>query len=342
MVMFYLAVRIAGLLTLTVVASSCAFRGKSADINRLPTSTVEFTLDGKPLKVSVIDTGSIQIKGCHLENCVDESASYPWRLINILTDSTPAPRRLPILTYLIQHPEGDFLIDTGADPEWDNEDSWECSPRAHFASRRIADVKYAKDHPLKSELRERGLRGSLKVILITHGHFDHTGGLKELRADRVIIGKADLESHDKIGAVRCKYLDGVDFSEAEYKPLSKDEADPYAVAFDSSPVSITSDKSLRFFVVPGHTPGSIVVAQRVDQGELLFVGDITFKRDQIRPDSAVAGMHFDIPQIRKAHSALRALSERYRVLVLPSHDEEIVDRLAEFPNQGSSVKQPSE
>jgi glyoxylase-like metal-dependent hydrolase (beta-lactamase superfamily II) len=278
----------------------------------------------------VIDTGSIQIKQCHFENCKDDDSSFPRRLISILLDSKPAPQRLPILTYLIQHPEGNFLIDTGADPDWDNQETWECSPRSHFAAKRIADIQYQQAASLPQELKRLGIQDDLTGIIITHAHFDHTGNLRNLKAEQVIIGKEDLDNHDKIGAVKCKYLEKNNLTPAVLTPPKGGETDEYAAALQSTPVYLTKDKSLRYYVTPGHTPGSLVVVQTTDRGDLVFVGDITFSAEQIKESSPVAGMHFNIPQIRSTHKILRDLSRSGNKLLLPSHEEDISSKISSF------------
>ncbi len=312
------------------LAASCAFNGSSQDVHFTPTETWSLDVQGKPLKLTAINTGSIQIKQCHLENCKDEDSSFPRRLISILLDSTPAPKRLPILTYLIQHPEGNFLIDTGADPDWNNEKSWECSARSHFAAKRIADVQYQETNSFIQELRDLGVLDALHGIIITHAHFDHTGNLRNLKAQQYIIGKGDIDNHDKIGAVKCKYLEGLPLTEAPFAAPNDQVSDPYAKSLRSTPVYLTKDRSLRYYVSPGHTPGSIVVVQSTSQGDMVFVGDITFSGKDIKADSTVAGMHFNIPQIREAHRALRELQTTQRLVLLPSHDEEISHRMNRF------------
>lgn len=322
------------ILGITFLAAACATSGASSKIDELKISKHPFTINGREGAIYAIPTGTIQIKHCHFANCLDEDSSYPARLIGIFFSRKPHGERLPIYTYLIDHPEGRYLVDAGGDPLWNDNDSWQCDKRSKFASRILADVQVPQKEDLISQIKSLGFNPQdIKSVVITHLHFDHTAALKQLNLP-TYIGGADLEAAGKIGAVTCKYLDGVDLIKTEplltERPASEKKLGD--TLFGRS-LSLTSDDSLRVYSTPGHTPGSLSIKLSTDQGQIWFIGDITFSDAAILQNSKVAGMHFNIPQIRQIHDKLRVLLNMEKSIVVPSHDKLISKKLNSFFEQ---------
>lgn len=107
----------------------------------------------------------------------------------------------------------------------------------------------------------------LKKILITHGHYDHIGGVKELKAltgAEVFIHKSDAES---------LINSAVNFSEFIGGPYSCDEADGY---LDENNEIVENGIKLRVLHTPGHSKGSVSFSGEgfVLAGDTLFNGSI--------------------------------------------------------------------
>ncbi len=96
-------------------------------------------------------------------------------------------------------------------------------------------------------LAESGCR--LCAVLVTHHHFDHTGGLAELRGDGITVF-----------GPRHEHIAGID------RPVG-----------DGDRVELPAlGLSLRVIDVPGHTAGHIAFAGDMDGQPLLFCGDTLF------------------------------------------------------------------
>jgi N-acyl homoserine lactone hydrolase len=89
-----------------------------------------------------------------------------------------APRVEPCLGYLVGHPAGQLLFDTGmgSQPEVD----------AHYRPRRV---------PLQQALAAVGLQvGDVRLAANSHLHFDHCGGNPQLGSIRVLVQSAELSA----------------------------------------------------------------------------------------------------------------------------------------------------
>ena len=141
-------------------------------------------------------------------------------------------------------------------------------------------------------LKEDGL--ALSAILLTHAHYDHTGGVAGLAAafpnTPVYVHKGDVE--------------GV--NPAMFPPLPKDQVRYYdegdQVMVGSIPVDVLH--------TPGHSKGSVVLKA----GDVLFTGDTLFRGSCGRTD--LPGGSYE--QIMASLARLAALPGDYRVC--PGHE----------------------
>ena len=120
-----------------------------------------------------------------------------------------------------------------------------------------------------SQLRESGL--TLKKILLTHGHIDHTGAvccLAEKTGCEVYIHSADLTKLYDADLSLSNYL-GI--------PLKS-----YKDAKALSDGDIITQDEIKFEVIstPGHTSGSVCYIS----GDVMFSGDTLFYRSVGRTD----------------------------------------------------------
>lgn len=146
-----------------------------------------------------------------------------------------------------------------------------------------------------------------KKILLTHGHFDHIGAVRDLQKAYpglpVYIAPEDrelLEGGDKTGALSRRFI--------------RDQA-PYIFPVDGDlkeGEDLTLDElTIRVMATPGHTKGSVCLFC----GSTIFSGDTLFRHDCGRTD--LYGGSF--PEICRSLERLAALPEDHTVR--PGHGE---------------------
>lgn len=300
------------------------------DTPRPQPTVVELTIDGQPVRVHALPTGTIGIKRCHHDLCVPESAHYLRRFASILADDEFA-EPMPIWTYLVEHPQGRFVIDTGGTEDWADPDAWACDPIAGRVSRSMAQVDVRPGEALVDRLAALDLRpDDLNAAVITHLHFDHTAGIEDLGVT-TYVGQGDLDAARIIGATPCRFLQGAPLVPVE--PLAATTptraGDPGDEALGPG-FSLTDDGTLRVYPTPGHTPGSLTVRLQTDQGDLWFVGDTTFDDQALDPAGPTASIHVRFTEVRALQKTLDMLKQQTGALLLPAHDDDAGERLQGF------------
>ena len=155
---------------------------------------------------------------------------------------------------------------------------------------------------IKEELLKRGLKAS--YVLLTHGHFDHVGGVAVLQADGAkvvcsteeakLVG-TEADAFALAGIPRVEYTVDQTLSDGEKVTLSG--------------VEITAIHT------PGHTAGCACYLVKTDNGEVLFTGDTLFAGSIGRTDLPTGSLK----TLRQSLKKLASLTEDYPVY--PGHEE---------------------
>jgi len=106
----------------------------------------------------------------------------------------------------------------------------------------------------------------LQAILLTHGHFDHIGGVNSFK--------------EKFGCKVYMHADDVEFIDNPLKFGRKFDKFAPDVLVDGNDVICVCDMSIKVLHTPGHSQGSVCYIL----GDVIFCGDTLFKRSYGRVD----------------------------------------------------------
>jgi len=184
------------------------------------------------------------------------------------------PWKIAYASFLIRHPSGVILVDAAfGDSAGSDIDAAPFYFRWQFGEARAAKS-------ITALLAEAGVKPEeVKRVLLTHAHWDHTGGLKELPNARIVMAAADADwvlaqSGDLVGGAMPHHFDGL-AARIDRIVFSGPATD----GFDSSQ-DLLGDGSIIAVPTPGHTRGSTSYFVNSSGGERwLFIGDAAWVKE---------------------------------------------------------------
>lgn len=178
---------------------------------------------------------------------------------------------LPVSAYLIEHPKGKFLVDTG----W----AREMSPNGEFdkkaqvkslGSLMLYEVNQGRiglGECIDEQLAEMGIKDSdIDAVLLTHLDCDHANGLKQVKhAKKFLVSADEVKFANKI-TNKVRYYkgwwEGISLTEFEWN----DSQGPVGKSYD-----LLGDGSIELINIPGHADGLFAVKVKNDEGKFVLL-----------------------------------------------------------------------
>ena len=179
----------------------------------------------------------------------------------ISADGKHEPMQIPMLVGHIQHPDGDVYIDAGLG----NTSRTGSFPRFPLS----AD---GTSIPPGWTLAEQA-DAAPKTVLMTHLHYDHTGGLMDLtHATEVWVSDEEWATAQtsNIAFPKRKMENAVRWKPIQFEPGMTTQR------LGQPAIDVKGDGSIWYLSTPGHTPGSASVLVHAQDAAWLFVGDIAW------------------------------------------------------------------
>ena len=225
---------------------------------------------------------------------------------------------MPITSYVIEHPEGVFVVDPGQREDTYDASKLDCDEGTRWFYRHQLRLAFRAEERIDRRMKALGLDPEhVRGVVVTHRHGDHADALSVLRSEHVYVGAADWPTHQ--GALVAHWPPAVVPTLVRATGRAFDEI-PHALP-------VTSDGQLSVVLLSGHSPGHLGVVARADDGtRLLFAGDAVFSLEQLH-GGVIAGI-CEVP--RDARATLRVLERQLRAhptMLLPAHERDAWTRL---------------
>lgn len=220
------------------------------------------------VKVSIIHTGLAIV-----DRSTIFAPSHPLRFPRLamlgIGRSEKDKLAIPVSTYLVEHPKGRVLIDTGFHKRVQTEPIKELT----YIHYRINKPVQRPGEAIDEKLAAMGLQPrDLDYVVLTHLHTDHAGGVKLVAdARNILVSRIELEyaTTKRIEYVK-RMWDGVNLTPFDYTSSSHG---PENRSFD-----LFGDGSIVFVNVPGHTPGLAATVISNNGKFLLLTSDAAYSR----------------------------------------------------------------
>jgi N-acyl homoserine lactone hydrolase len=261
-----------------------------------------------------IETGSVAVKKPFLTRNGGPILSR----LRILT-SSQFTQPLPVLCWLIEHPEGDILVDAGMSGGLHRAGYLESLGRFDaWLTRRLCtfDLPPGEEIGLQlPRLRPRGTEG-LRVVM-THLHLDHADGLADLPGGALWVNEAEWKNPAGAPKVLLAPLNPTLFSFAEM-----------AIDVFGAGYALTQAGDVIAVPTPGHTPNHCSILVRRDKLTYFIVGDAVYSQQQLLTGE-LAGGHADAKSAAETIAKIRGYTRGNDTVLLPSHDPDAPRRLTE-------------
>jgi glyoxylase-like metal-dependent hydrolase (beta-lactamase superfamily II) len=273
------------------------------------------------VKVHAVKTGTIRIRPSHRAGNMNLPV-WRRRLAIILDRDWTEP--LPIYTYLIEHGEGLFLLDSGecarsAQRGWF---PW-WNPFFQFS----VDIHIEPEDEAGPRLRSMGIDPGkdLKSLVLSHLHHDHADGLSHFQGTDILVSAENYQASRSLkgallGAVPSQWP-------GWFAPRRIQLAGPPAGSFDRS-YPLTSDGTVFAVPTPGHMPGHISVVARTPELTYFLAGDATYDENLLKQriaDGPSADLHVSLDTLDR----IAAFARAEPTVLLPAHDPLAEQRLTE-------------
>ena len=178
---------------------------------------------------------------------------------------------LPVSAYLIEHPKGRFLVDTGWGRDMSPEGVFDRKAQIKsLGSVMLYEVNQGRIGPgqcIDEQLLEMGLRDSdLDAVLLTHLDCDHANGLKQVRGAKKFMVSADEVKFASRMTNRVRYYKGWWEGIALTAFTWNDTQGPVGKSYD-----LLGDGSIELINIPGHADGLYAVKVRNEEGKFVLL-----------------------------------------------------------------------
>ncbi|MGZ3939554.1 MAG: N-acyl homoserine lactonase family protein [Flavisolibacter sp.] len=275
--------------------------------------TTSVKLRGKEVKIHALSTGTVAMK----TSAMTKKGFGGLSKLNIMLDKEFTDY-MPIWVWVIEHPDGLVVIDTGETSAIKNLKTFLAKERSlhRYMFSKVARFEIEAQDELDAQFEKIKLKTKdVKLVVLTHLHLDHTDGLRFFPKAEVIVGKHEYE-HAEMN-MPSTYPTWLKPNKVIYWANQVD-------IFDKA-YRITND--LYYVPTPGHTAGQSSIILKTDQGfDILFAGDTSSTQEQVIRGE-FAGANADFKKSAETYRNILAYASKRKTIYLPSHDKNSALRL---------------
>lgn len=180
---------------------------------------------------------------------------------------------MPVSVYLIEHPKGLILVDTGwnrdMSPNGEYDKKAQIKSLGSYILYLINQGKVEKGKAIDEQLNKMGIKASdIDYVLLTHLDCDHANGLKLVKdAKNILVSNDELSMLKKQSPVikirfQKKWWNGTKLKGFNYN----DNEGPFGKAFD-----LFGDESIKMINIPGHSDGLCAVKIKNSEGKYVLL-----------------------------------------------------------------------
>ncbi len=259
------------------------------------------------MRIHALSTGTVRIK----PSAARARGQGLARSLNLFLDPNWTDW-LPIHVWVIEHPEGVIVVDTGE--------------RSNSPNLPIAQFQVRPEDEVGAQLKRMGInpQEDVKTVVQTHLHGDHAHGLQHFPGVPILVNEPEVKNLQspwgwvtrQISRLRLPQPFNPTFIPFENKPFGP---------FQSSH-ALTRDGSVVIVPTPGHTAGHVSVVVNSEGVFYFLAGDTSYDQEQML-QGIPSGFSSDDRLEVQTHQQIREFARAHPTVYLPSHDPGSAGRL---------------
>jgi N-acyl homoserine lactone hydrolase len=272
------------------------------------------------MKIHAMQTGTVIIHKAQQEG----KGRGGRRMLNMLFDRNWT-KPLPIFAWVIEHPEGLILVDTGETAQASMPGYF---PRWHPYFILAVRTRVRPEEEMGPQLSKLGISPSdVRTVIMTHLHTDHAGGLSYFPKSEILVAQGEYERAAGFkgrvnGYPSNRWPSWFNPTTIKFMKMRPEPFGPFGES-----LKVTRAGDVTVVPTPGHTPAHVSVAVHDGSDTTFLAGDVSYTQelmlrqrvDGVSPDEEVAR-----DTLRKV---LSFVSQQPTVYVV-AHDPESGLRLA--------------
>lgn len=228
------------------------------------------------------------------------------------------PFDVPVPFFLIQHPEGYVLYDTGMALEVarDKHKHWGDVIAAY-------DPVMTEDQWVVNAIKKVGVKAEdIKYVVMSHLHLDHAGGIGHFPKAKYIVQREELN----FAYVPDFYMKGA------YIRADFDKDVPWFIleGWRDNKFDLFGDGKLVIYFTPGHTPGHQSLLVNLKNSSMFLTGDSCYTLENLNED-VLPGLVANPTLTVQSIQTMRFLRDK-GVVIITGHDPEAWKKFKQAPS----------
>lgn len=220
----------------------------------------------------------------------------------------------PYFMYVVEHPQGRVLFDTGVHAEL------VADPGARLGNAAEAfDVRVEEADTVGPCLARLGLTpADIDVVIQSHLHFDHAGGVSQFGHAPVLVQADELDFALSPPVYQAALYVQDDFGgTVNWQKLDGDH-------------DVFGDGALLVLRTPGHTRGHQSLLVKLASTNLILLADATYSLEKMRA-RLLPGVLWSPDETVASWERLELLEAEYNAVLIPTHEVQFRERIRLAP-----------
>ncbi|MGH7365982.1 MAG: N-acyl homoserine lactonase family protein [Candidatus Rokuibacteriota bacterium] len=226
----------------------------------------------------------------------------------------------PVSFYVIKHPKGNVMFDTGNnDKTITNADGWWGPLAKGFG------LKMTQNDAIPVQLAKIGLKTSdIKYVVAGHMHLDHGGNVSQFPNSTLVVQNDEMKAAWWPDPGYSIYYIPGDFADTKKMNVVRLEGD----------LDLFGDRSIEIRRAPGHTPGSQFAVVRLPKtGTVILTSDVVYLKESLDKNLIAPIPGTWSPMAAYAsYQKIRLVRDGEKASIFYGHDPEVFKATKQAPD----------